>query len=116
MKKDAWLYAVAIIIGALAWAAVSALSGRREAWDSTMYFSVAVPVVCVTSAILGFIEPPKPSRWGIAPLIGQFAWVLVTQGPGNLLPLGVVVFGILSLPSILTAKLGAWIRGKMAAG
>jgi len=36
--------------------------------------------------------------------------MLVTQGVGNLLPLGVIVFAILSIPSILTARLGAYVR------
>ena len=114
MKKDNWLYVIAIVIGILTWAAISKISGRREAWDSSSYFSVGMPVVCVASAVLGFIEPQKVWRWGIAPLIGQFLWMLCTQGPGNLLPLGIIVFGILSVPSIITAKIGAFIRARIA--
>ena len=114
MKKDAWLLTLAIFIGALTWAVISAASGRREAWDSSWYFSVGMPVICVASAILGFVEPQKSWRWGITPLAGQFLWMLFTQGPGNLLPLGVIVFGVLSAPSILTAKLGAFVRSRNA--
>ena len=116
MKRDVWLYTLAVGTGILTWAAISAMSGRREAWDSPSYFSVGIPVVCLMSAVLGYIEPLKPLRWGVAPLVGQFSWMLVTQGPGNLLPLGIVVFGVLSIPSILTANLGAFIRSKMGAG
>jgi hypothetical protein len=47
-------------------------------------------------------------------LASQFFWMLVTQGPGNLLPLGIVVFGILAIPPMLTAQLGAFIRKKIA--
>lgn len=108
MKKDAWLYGVAVGIGIAMWIVVSSLSGRREAWDSEWYFLIGVPVICGVSAALGFIETSRPWRWGVAPLIGQFSWMLVTQGPGNLLPLGVVVFGVLSLPSVMTAKIGAY--------
>jgi hypothetical protein len=109
MKKDVWLYGVAVGVGILVWAIVSALSHRREAWDSQWYFMIGVPVVCVVSAVLGFIEPSRPWRWGVAPLTGQFSWMLLTQGPGNLLPLGIVVFGILAIPSMLTAQLGALV-------
>ena len=109
MRKDYWLYALAVVTGVVTWAAISTISGRREAWDSAWYFSVGMPIVCVISAVLGFIEPQKPWRWGVAPLIGQFFWMLLTQGPGNLLPLGIVVFAVLSVPSILTAKLGAFM-------
>ncbi len=114
MKKDYWLYGLAVVAGILVWVVVSNASGRREAWDSQWYFVISVPVVCVVSSALGFIEPRRPWRWGIAPLVGQFSWMLVTQGPGNLLPLGVVVFGVLSVPSIITARIGAFFGSKRA--
>lgn len=114
MNKDSWLYGLAVLVGIVVWIGVSTVSGRREAWDSEWYFLVGIPVVCVTSAALGVIEPNRPWRWGIAPLVGQFVWMLLTQGPGNLLPLGVVVFGVLSAPSIMTARIGARIGGRIA--
>lgn len=114
MKKDAWMYVVAVGIGIATWIIVSSLSGRREAWDSEWYFLVSVPVICVVSAALGFLETSRPWRWGVAPLAGQFSWMLLTQGPGNLLPLGVVMFGVLSVPSIMTAKIGAYLRRSRA--
>ncbi len=114
MKKDAWLYGVAVVVGIIVWVVVSHVSHRREAWDSQWYFMIGTPVVCVVSAVLGFIEPSRPWRWGAAPLGGQFFWMLLTQGPGNLLPLGVVVFAILAIPSIITARLGAFVGKKLA--
>jgi len=114
MKKDYWLYGVAVVVGAAVWVVVSTISHRREAWDSEWYWLVGVPVVCVLSAVLGFVEPDRPWRWGVAPLVGQFFWMLVTQGPGNLLPLGVIVFGVLAIPSIITAWLGALVGKKVA--
>src|SRR5262245_27155740 len=101
------------MVGIIVWVIVSNVSHRREAWDSDLYFMVGVPVVCFVSAILGVVEPNKPWRWGAAPLAGQFVWMLVTQGPGNLLPLGIVVFGILAIPSMLAAKLGAFVVRKV---
>ena len=112
MKKEYWLYGLAIVTGILAWVVVSNATGRREAWDSQWYFLISVPVVCIVSAVLGFVAPSKPWRWGVAPLVGQFSWMLFTQGPGNLLPLGVVVFGVLSVPSIITARIGAFFGSK----
>lgn len=114
MKKDYWLYGLAIVAGAVVWVIVSEASGRREAWDSQWYFLISVPVVCVVSAALGFVEPSRPWRWGVAPLVGQFPWMLFTQGPGNLLPLGVVMFGVLSVPSVITAQIGAFFGSKRA--
>jgi hypothetical protein len=94
MKKGSWLYTVAVVVGIVVWIVVSKVSHRREAWDSEWYWMAGVPVVCVVSAVLGFVEPSRPWRWGAAPLASQFVWMLVTQGPGNLLPLGVIAEGL----------------------
>lgn len=37
-------------------------------------------------------------------------------GPGNLLPLGVIVFGVLSIPPILAARFGAYLANRTARG
>lgn len=116
MKKDYWLYVAAGVCGAVVWIVIAAVSGRNEAWDSGLYFSVGVPAVCLLSMALGYFEPARSWRWGAIPLLGQFLWMLVSQGPGNLLPLGVVVFAVLSIPSIATARLGAWVRTRQSAG
>jgi len=74
-----------------------------------------MPVVCLASAVLGFLEPRKSWRWGALPIYGQFFWLLITQGPGNLLPLGMIAFSILSIPSIISARIGAFLGRKRAA-
>ena len=107
MRKEFWLYGTALAVGIFVWVAISSVSGRREAWDSQWYFLVGMPVVCLASAALGAIEPNQAWRWGVVPLAGQCTWMLLTQGPGNLLPLGIVVFGVLAIPSIVTARIGA---------
>ncbi len=110
MKKDVWWYTVAVLSGVAVWVLVTSLSGRREAWDSELYFTIGIPALCLVAGILGYVEPHRPWRWGVVPLLGQFVWMLASQGPGNLLPLGVIVFGIFSIPSVITAKLGALAR------
>jgi hypothetical protein len=61
---------------------------------------------------LAFFEPDRSWRWGVLPLVGQFLWMVLSEGPGNLLPLGVVVFGVLSIPAIIAARIGAFIATK----
>jgi hypothetical protein len=116
VKRDYWLYLVAAICGAAIWIFVAAASGRREAWDSGLYFSAGIPAVCLISMALGFYEPRRSWRWGVTPFVGQFVWMLLTVGPGNLLLLGVLAFGVLALPSMLAARIGAFIGSKRAPG
>ncbi|MFH1071083.1 MAG: hypothetical protein V1794_15800 [Candidatus Glassbacteria bacterium] len=113
MKRDHWLYLVMPVCGAVIWILIALKSGRKEAWDSGLYFSVGIPAVCLVSMACAFFEPYRSWRWGVLPLVGQFFWMLLSQGPGNLMPLGVVVFGVFSIPSVIAARIGAFIATKM---
>lgn len=115
MNRDHWLYPIAILCGAASWVLVALASGRKEAWDSGLYFSAGIPALCLLSLVLGFLQPQRPWRWGALPFAGQFAAMLLMQGPGSLLPLGIVVFAVLSIPAVITARIGASIATKWAA-
>jgi len=114
MKKEHGLLIAAGVGGALIWILISTASGKKEAWDSELYFSISMPAVCLLAALLGFLEPKQTWRWGAAPLAGQFLAMLLMVGPGNLLPLGLIVFGVLAIPPILLARLGAYLRNRVA--
>jgi peptidoglycan/LPS O-acetylase OafA/YrhL len=114
MKKEHWLLIAAAAGGALIWILISTASGKKEAWDSDLYFSIGIPAVCLLAALLGFLEPKRTWRWGAAPLAGQFLAMLLMVGPGNLLPLGIIVFAVLAIPPILVARLGAYLRNRVA--
>ena len=109
MKKDYLLVLAAALGGAAVWAAISLASGRSEAWDSGLYFSVGMPVVCLMSMAFAYFQPSRSWRWGVAPFVGQFLWMLFSQGPGNLLPLGIAVFALFCLPAVFLARIGASI-------
>lgn len=115
MKKESWFYTAALLSGIFVWIALTVTSGRKEAWDSPWFFSVGLPIVCAVSMVLAFFSPARSWRWGIIPTVGQFLCLLVSQGPGNLFPLGIVAFGVLSLPSIVAARIGSYFGRKRAA-
>jgi hypothetical protein len=112
VKRDHFLYVAAILAGVAVWISIGSATGRSEAWDSGLYFSVGIPIVCLVSLAIALIEPERAWRWGVLPLVGQFVWMLATQGPGNLLPLGLVMFAVLSLPPVIAAWIGAAIAKK----
>ncbi|HWA25275.1 MAG TPA: hypothetical protein VG734_06320 [Lacunisphaera sp.] len=109
--KSAWQgWLAALVIGAVGWWLACQLSGKKEAWDSAYYGRVSYPLFVLGAAVLGFIYRTRPWRWPLAIALGQ-AIVLFTRGPvGNLAPLGLVAFLVLSAPLLVPALLGARLR------
>ena len=105
---DRRAYAFAIGGGALLWLAAMAASGRREAWDSGLYWVGAYPLSVLLAAWLGYEFPRKAWRWGLAIMLAQAVTLAVTALDFSMLPFGLIVFSILSLPLMAAATIGAW--------
>ena len=72
-----------------------------------MYFTIVLPVIAVTAAIVSFLVPEKPWRWAMIPFAAQ-ALVAILQNPtANLMPLGLIMFAIFGGLCAIPAGLGA---------
>ena len=91
---------------------VSTASGRREAWDSDLYFSLALPAIGLAVALLGFLIPQRPWRWAFVPFGGQAVVAFLQNPTGSLLPLGLVVFAVFGV-ACLIAYVGATLATAM---
>src|SRR5687768_16564013 len=103
-------YGIAVVAGAVLWFATAAIGGKTEPWDTSIYWTVAYPAAIVLAGVLGYAFPQRPWRWAVAAVAMQVP-VMVMGGSGlGLLPLGLVVIGVLSLPGIALARWAAKIR------
>lgn len=101
-------------VWAATWIYVVQVGNRREAWDSDVYFIVAIPLIGLTAAVVSFFVPSRFWLWAMLPFLAQ-ALVAFLQNPwANMLPLGLIVFAILGLMCMVPAALGAAI-GRRAA-
>jgi hypothetical protein len=108
-------YALAIAAGMLLWFAGAEFTGRREAWDSGLYWTAFYPLALAACGLLGYRFPERSHRWALALFFAQCLAMGIRNGEiGNLFPLGLIVFGVLSLPGIAVAKLGARMKGSAA--
>lgn len=106
-------YSMAFLGGLLLMFLAAEVSGRREAWDSGLYWALFYPLSVLACGFFGWLFPERPWRWALAFFVGQCLAMLLRNGEiGNLFPLGLILFGILSLPGIALARLGAKIRGR----
>lgn len=114
MFQPLWAVLTTTGVGALTWLAVSAFGGRREAWDSPLYFMMAMPLVAMIVAAVSYHVPSRPWRWAMLPFAGQ-ALVAFLQNPtANLMPLGLIVFFVLGLVCLVPAKVAALVGQRMS--
>lgn len=106
--------ACAALLGAVIWLGLAAASGRAEAWDSPLYLVLGMPLLGLTAGAFGALAPGPAWRYGGWLMVGQALALLLMSGPGNLLPLGMILFALLALPLMLVAGLGAWLARRFA--
>src|SRR5688572_11689804 len=104
------LYLIAAAIGVALWIVTTGLSGRREAWDSPLYWTFAYPVALACSFALGYWEPRRAWRWALTIMLVQPVVMAAMTGGGSMLPLGLMVFFVLAIPAVVLAHVGAGLN------
>jgi hypothetical protein len=102
--RTAALFAVAVGVAIEVW--ISLATGRREAWDSTLYWAVGLPVALLAAAAIGYLT--RGRGWLAALLIvpGQvlaMAYRSGSIGSLSLWPLTLALSCVLGLPFALIA-------------
>lgn len=108
-----WLAAGA---GAGLWLLGTALAGWREAWDAPTYLWLIYPASLVIAGLLADRHPEKAAGIGFALFAGQMAVLFVFNPTGGMLPIGVIVFFVMSLPAVFVARMVARRRTGQGVG
>ena len=118
MFHPLWATMTTIGVGAASWMFVAILGGRREAWDSELYF-LALPGIGVLAGVVSYFTPARFWRWAFYPFLGQalmmFALGISESGGAGaaLLPLGLIAFAILGALCTIPAAIGG-VAGRKA--
>lgn len=105
-------HAVAIAAGFGICLAIGLISGRREPWDSGLYFTVGIPLMCLVIAWLAYQYPVRAWRWTLSMALGQSLAMALGGGSLTLWPLAIVAMIVVSLPQFLAGI----IASRMGAG
>lgn len=101
----------AFALGMALWALIGAFTNHAEAWDSSWYYYLGIPLMMLAAGLLGHTFPRKAYRHGLWISLGQFAAMVaigLIHGEGwGLWPLSIVMAYVLSLPLQLAAIAGA---------
>ena len=110
MFKPVWATVTTLGVGAAIWIVVAAFGGRREAWDSEIYFA-ALPLIGLIGGVVAYIVPARSWRWAFFPFLAQAAVMFVQSvfagASVALLPFGLIVFGIFGAFCMIPVAIGA---------
>ena len=109
--RDRLVFASAIGLGVAGWA----WAGGKEAWDHPAYWSLVLPVTYLLLFAFGTLGSRSAWRWPALVFGAQLATLLVLraargEGPGNLAPLGAVLFALLAGLGLGPTYLGVALR------
>jgi hypothetical protein len=114
MFQPLWASFVVVGVGAATWIFVAVTGGRREAWDSELYFVFVLPVIALTAGIVSYKVPIRTWRWAMFPFAAQALVMFVQEPAGNLLPLGLIMFFIFGALCLIPARIGALVASRLS--
>ena len=106
--------AASALCGLIVYVLITVATGKNEAWDDGIYYSVGIPFMSVVAFVLGYLFPVKPWRWAASMAGGQVIGALMFGSSLNLLPLAMIFMTIISLPQLLAAFVGSKLAPKKA--
>lgn len=109
-------YVASTLCGLVVFVAITAVTGKNEAWDDGIYYSLGIPLMCFAAFAIAYRFPVRPWRWAACMAGGQVIGALMHGSSLNLLPLALIFMTIISIPQFLAALLGSKIGRKRAAG
>ena len=108
-KRGAIILSVAI--GAALELGIHLVTGRREAWDSGLFWTVGLPLAMAASFGLGALTRDSDWKWTVLVAPAQVFTMMVRSAEiGGLWPLTLVLSAVLSAPFLFAAFLGTRLR------
>lgn len=113
-NNDFFPYTASALCGLVVFIVIIWATGRNEAWDAGIYYSVGIPFMCVVVFAIAYLFPFKPWRWALSMAGGQVIGALMNGSSLNLLPLAMIFMAVISIPQFLAAVVGSKLSRKKA--
>jgi hypothetical protein len=105
LRAALWL---SIAVGVSLELGIHLATGRREAWDSSLYWTVGLPATVLTSVVIGYLSRGRAWLSTLAIVPAHVLTMMVRSGElGGLWPLTVALSAILSAPFVGASWIGS---------
>lgn len=101
---------LALLTGIALEVVVSRLGGRREAWDSTLYWTAGIPAALGVAVAIGYLARGSDWVWALLIVPGQFVAMAARSRDFSMLPLGLVLGAVIGIPFLVAAFVGQKLR------
>jgi hypothetical protein len=109
-------YAISAVLGLAVCLAISYATGRKEAWDSSLYFSVGLPIMVLAIFAISYLFPRQAWRWTLSMALGQSVAMLLGGNSLSLWPLAILAMLIFSLPQFAAGFAASWLARRWRSG
>jgi len=104
MRQKRFAIVASVATGAALELGIGALGHRREAWDSSLYWSVGLPAALLMAAAVGYLAGRRAWYWTGLIVPSQVTVMMLRSGEmSGLWPLMVVLAFVLGAPFLVTA-------------
>jgi hypothetical protein len=111
MRARHYAIIASVATGAALELVVGAIGGRREAWDSPLYWSAGLPAALAAAAMIGYFAGRREWYWTGLIVPSQVTVMMLRNGEiGGLWLLMVVLASVLGAPFLLAAFIASRLR------
>ena len=115
-RNDYIPFVASAVAGLLVCLAISLVTGRKEAWDSEVYFSMGIPIMCTLIFAIGYRFPDRAWRWTLSMAAGQAVAMLSAGNSLSLWPLSLIAMTVLSVPQFIVGSVASRLATRKAGG
>lgn len=113
MQNSKLAFGISIIIGVLVWLCIRVFVNVTDPQSTILYWYTGYPFFLLTSFALGYRYSINAWRWPLCMILSQLIiGIAVSGGQLNLLPIGIIVHIVISIPCFVVCYLGVFLKGK----
>ncbi len=106
-KKDLPPYLMSFVAGLTINLSIAISAGRTEAWDSSIYYWLGIPLLSLTIFFISRQFAQRPWRWTISMAMGQVFSAVLAGADAGLGPIAMIFIIIISVPQFIAGAAGA---------
>jgi len=113
-QKTKLPFVISIAVGTFVYYFFSFYTNNTDPQSTKIYWQIGYPVLILASFITSYYFSVKIWRWPLLLIFSQAVIGIATsKGGGNLIPIGIIVHIVISIPCIIAAYCGLFLKRKL---